>query len=155
MIDAILESIEIQTNYPSKIGVKSIFLKRAEGPSELCGNWVFDTFAQASKKIIYNSWTAPSGEYLGAYDKHDFTVTFQDGYEYSGCICVSHYTYEYFNHCIAQHIKQFLNHLIDHEDEDSDEIWQWLKTYDLDTDTLGQDDADNFKMAMTHDDATE
>lgn len=64
------------------VPVKEIVIIRAEGPTALCGkpqragSWI-----EANTILRQNARTAPKG---GAYDKHDFTVTFDDGETYQG-----------------------------------------------------------------------
>jgi len=64
------------------IPIKSITITRAEGPNRLCGKpHVFDSYAAASTWLLSQSNTFPAS---GGYDKHDFTVIFEDGETYSG-----------------------------------------------------------------------
>ena len=51
-------------------------VKRAEGPTELCGTWEFKTLVAADKQLWEISRTAPDS---GGYDKTDVTVFFSDG----------------------------------------------------------------------------
>jgi hypothetical protein len=67
--------------YRVRVPVVSIFLERAEGPTDLCRSWDFDTFKQANTQLEINAMTAPKD---GAYDKHDFAVTWADGKTYAG-----------------------------------------------------------------------
>jgi hypothetical protein len=130
----------VQPEPVKKIGVKGIMLDRAEGPTELCISYYVPDFASASRQIIENSKTASRG---GAYDKHDFTVIFEDGFKYSGRFDVHHFSYlsdddlEGFEYCIAQHIKDVQGYILDNpETNDKKHIQQAkeiLDTYDLDT----------------------
>lgn len=62
--------------------VKSVIIERAEGPNALCGKvHTFASCAEASAWLLSQSNTFPA---KGGYDKHDFTVTFEDGETYSG-----------------------------------------------------------------------
>ena len=70
---------------------RRIELTRAEGPAALCGKrQEFLTYSAANWQLLRNSRTAPTG---GAYDKHDFRVTFADGAEYSGRFDCHHTEY--------------------------------------------------------------
>ena len=63
----------------NKIKVRSVEIHRAEGPSHLCITRTAGSFAEANRILRENAETAPKG---GAYDKHDVTVTFEDGETY-------------------------------------------------------------------------
>ena len=69
------------TAYRILVPVRKIWLARAEGPSELCRDWTFTRWHDASWQLMGNARTAPEG---GAYDKHDFTATFADGFTWRG-----------------------------------------------------------------------
>ena len=127
------ECVDRQLTTKKKIQVKGIMLDRAEGPSNLCLSWFFKDFASASRQIIENSTTAPKG---GAYDKHDFKVIFEDGYIYEGRFDVQHWSYKDAEFCIAQHIRNFLQWIIDTDQKDKEDAQEFLDTYDLDTGIL-------------------
>lgn len=134
----------------AKIPVKGIMLTRAEGPIDLCTSRYCADFETASHEIIANSRTAPKG---GAYDKHDFEIHFEDGYKYSGRFDVQHYTYENFEWCIAKHVKDFVQYVIDDPnglwgDGDHKEAQEFLDKYDLETGTLSEDDAEYLLMTL-------
>jgi hypothetical protein len=90
--------------YRELIRPKRIVIVRAEGLAELCDkpqecrDW-FD----ANVKLRLNSTTAPTG---GGYDKHDFTVTFEDGLEYEGRYDLKHWSVE--RPDLAKHVRSFL-----------------------------------------------
>lgn len=78
----------------SKVGVKSVTIRRAEGPSALCKTVKFATLAQANQHLAQNAETVESDpKYRGCYDKHDFWVEFKDGYTYEGRIDLHHPSY--------------------------------------------------------------
>lgn len=98
-----------------KIKVVKVEINRAEGPSNLCGWKTVSTLAEGNLILAVNAETAPKG---GAYDKHDFILTFADGETYKGRIDVhhpSHYPVEK----IGKHVIDFLRFygglLEDHE----------------------------------------
>ena len=62
-----------------KTPVASIEITRAEGPARLCRIRTFKTWRNASAALAAAASTYPEG---GAYDKHDFVVTFADGETY-------------------------------------------------------------------------
>ena len=64
------------------IEVKEITIKRGEGPSHLCRiTKTYHSYHEANIGLIRSSPTLPSE---GGYDKHNFTVEFEDGYKYEG-----------------------------------------------------------------------
>jgi len=64
-----------------KIGVTKIEITRAEGPMALCGKTAtFQSFEDAHNWLVCQSSTFPK---MG-YDKHDFAVSFEDGFVYQG-----------------------------------------------------------------------
>lgn len=112
-----------------KIAVKSIWVNRGEGPSELCNKpQTFYTFKEANAFLRQNSYSAPKG---GAYDKHDFKVTWTDGQTYNGRYDV-HYN-EDAN--IGKHIKDFLEYEIKEDTEitpkEREEMIRFLRKYQL------------------------
>lgn len=64
-----------------KIPVKSIWLRRAEGPNWDLGQRTVASFEAADQVLRKWSETAPE---KGGYDKVDFKVTWQDGETYEG-----------------------------------------------------------------------
>lgn len=91
----------------SKIKVIRVELTRAEGPSDLCGTKFFNSLAEADAQLRENALTAPEG---GGYDKHDFTLTFEDGETYEGRIDVVHPNNKRGtkNETIGEHVRDFL-----------------------------------------------
>jgi hypothetical protein len=65
----------------AKVSVKSIWLRRAEGPTKLLGQRTVATFEAADAVLRDWAGTAPEG---GGYDKVDFKVTWEDGETYEG-----------------------------------------------------------------------
>lgn len=64
-----------------RVPVTRIWIRRVEGPLDSLGEWTFTNWHDANWKLQMNAKTVPEG---GCYDKHDFTVTFADGFEYKG-----------------------------------------------------------------------
>jgi len=68
-----------------------ITITRAEGPTALCGKpRTFegpDCWGEARRWLFSQSTTFPKH---GGYDKHDFSVTFADGYVYEGRLDCKH-----------------------------------------------------------------
>lgn len=67
--------------------VKEVWMNRAEGPINLCGQRRFTTLDQADATLLAWAYTAPRN---GGYDKVDFKVTFIDGEEYIGRFDMKH-----------------------------------------------------------------
>lgn len=91
------------------IPVKKIKLNRAEGPIELCRGdaKTFKTFAGVNQFIHENSPTYPKS----GYDKHDFVVTWEDGFEYNGRLDLQHSENPHYNsreNSLNLHIKDFV-----------------------------------------------
>lgn len=62
--------------------IQSIYINRVEGSFVGLGRTItVGSFEEADTFLRGHAHTAPQGR---AYDKTDFTVTFDDGYEYSG-----------------------------------------------------------------------
>lgn len=64
-----------------KVNIVEILVNRAEGPIESCGNKTFSSWSEANKAVSEMAVSAPEG---GAYDKTDFKITYEDGFEYKG-----------------------------------------------------------------------
>lgn len=125
-----------------------IEIVRAEGPTNLCGiTQRAKGWADANMILRANSTTAPKG---GAYDKHDFKVTFEDGQTYSGRYDLKHWEEEQPD--LAGHVRAFLRYLAGHapawmtenpevlahyqkdreaNPEEVAEAKRWLETYDV------------------------
>jgi hypothetical protein len=88
--------------YRVRVPVVSVFLERAEGPTELCRSWDFTSLHQADMQLRRNTPTAPKG---GGYDKHDFVVIWADGQTYKGRYDLSG---DEHNPSIGSHIYTFL-----------------------------------------------
>lgn len=68
--------------------IKTISITRAEGPTPLCGiTKTFTSFKDASAWLRSESNTFPKR----GYDKHDFTVVFEDGRTYGGRLDCKHH----------------------------------------------------------------
>ena len=65
-----------------KVGIRSVWLERAEGPIAECGEVTVNTIAEAQK--VLRRWSHSAPEEGGGYDKCDFKVTFEDGETYTG-----------------------------------------------------------------------
>jgi len=86
-----------------------IEITRAEGPSALCGNLQTfegaDCWARAQAWLSRQSHTFPAE---GGYDKHDFSVTFADGYVYEGRLDCQHRATSHPDLDVAAHVLSFL-----------------------------------------------
>ncbi len=72
------------------VPVKKIVITRVEGPIKLCDRPMeFKDFNSASAWLASQSPTFPKD---GGYDKHDFTVEFEDGETYSGRLDCMHFS---------------------------------------------------------------
>lgn len=86
------------------IKVKTITIVRAEGPTQLCGiKQVANSWEYANQILRQNSIYAPE---RGGYDKHDFTVVFEDGSEYKGRYDLMHWRVEWAD--LAKHCRSNL-----------------------------------------------
>jgi hypothetical protein len=70
----------------TKVGVKSVWLNRGEGPSAEVGKPVTVGSYEEANKILHR-WAQSAPKEGGGYDKVDFKVTFTDGEEYEGRCC--------------------------------------------------------------------
>lgn len=87
------------------IPVKQITITRAEGPYEKCGKpKTFASFVAATDWMIRECETFPKD---GGYDKHDFTVEFEDGETYSGRMDCKHYSCSNNDLDVRYHILSF------------------------------------------------
>jgi len=78
-----------------------ITITRGEGISRLCGiEKNFKTFKDASNWLVSQSDTFPK---LG-YDKHDFSVTFDDENSYSGRLDCKHHSKENNDLDVKEHV---------------------------------------------------
>jgi hypothetical protein len=86
-----------------------ITITRAEGPTALCRvPRTFDgpdCWADARIWLFSQSTTFPAE---GGYDKHDFSVTFADGYVYEGRLDCKHPTCSEPDLNVAAHVRGFL-----------------------------------------------
>ena len=132
----------------SKIKPTLIEIIRVEGPSALCGKvQKAGSWHEANMILRANSTTAPKG---GAYDKHNFKVTFADGAVYFGLYYLRHWQDE--TPDLARHVRTFFEYLAGtapawmHEKPEVLALYQkdreanpeqvaaakrWLETYDL------------------------
>jgi len=70
--------------------VAKVEITRAEGPTKLCGyTRYFAGLKEASSWLLLQSDTFPK---TGAYDKHDVTVYFEDGGQWSGRLDCKHHS---------------------------------------------------------------
>lgn len=87
----------------------SITIERAEGPCDLCGTpRVFkgpNCWATANAWLLSQSNTFPPS---GGYDKHDFKVLFEDGFEYEGRLDCKHATCADNDLDVAGHVASFV-----------------------------------------------
>lgn len=86
----------------------SIKIARAEGPHYLCVTREFegsDCWSRASAWLVSQGHTYPK---TGGYDKHDFTVTFDDGETYEGRLDCQHWTLENTDLNVAKHVRDFI-----------------------------------------------
>jgi hypothetical protein len=85
---------------------KTITLVRAEGLIAECDRpETAKTWAHANALFRW-SRTAPEH---GGYDKCDFTIIFEDGYEYKGRYDLMHYRREHPD--LARHVRSFMRYL--------------------------------------------
>ena len=63
-----------------------------------------DCWDQARAHLYRQSSTFPA---QGGSDKHDFSVTFSDGYVWNGCLCCKHHSCEDNGLDVQRHVRQF------------------------------------------------
>jgi hypothetical protein len=118
--------------YRILVPVRHIWIERAEGLIELCTEHAFKSWHDASWYLMQGAKTAPEG---GAYDKHDFEVTFADGFHYSGRFDLQR---EMIWPKLEDHIHEFLTFVADNPrgsslygEEDRKDARTVAETYDL------------------------
>lgn len=118
--------------YRVRVPVTKIWLNRAEGPSELCRDWTFASWHHVDFQLGLNARTAPKG---GAYDKHDFKVTWADGTTYSGRFDLEGDDPQ---PSLSGHIRKYLSWIVNDpramqifSPKDQEEAAGFLKIYDL------------------------
>lgn len=84
-----------------KVKALEILVARAEGPHDMCFSAICYSFKAANALLSYNAETASES---GGYDKHDVTITFEDGETYEARIDVYHPTKEKFER-IEDHVR--------------------------------------------------
>lgn len=88
-----------------------ITVTRAEGPTSLCGKpRTFDGPGcwTAAREWLFRQ--SPGFPAYGGYDKHEFSVTFADGYIYEGRLDCKHPTCSDPDLNVAGHVRSFLLH---------------------------------------------
>jgi hypothetical protein len=91
--------------YRELIKPKTILITRIEGPSNRCGKVQTCTgWSDANVTLRLNSTTVSKSG--GGYDKHDFTVIFEDGTEYNGRYDLYHWTLKRAD--LAGHVRTFV-----------------------------------------------
>lgn len=124
---------------------KEIKISRAEGMAHECVTRVVRTYDEANAMLRAWSATAPKG---GCYDKCDFWVTFEDGYQYAGRYDLKHWSEE--RPDLAGHMRSFVRYLAGEppawmneaqkerfylqrieEAKETADAQEWLKTYDV------------------------
>jgi len=111
---------------------RTIEITRVEGPVELCGRpYVCGSWSEAHAFLSLMSRTAPEH---GGYDKHDFQITWPNGFKYAGRYDLMHWRKEQPN--LAGHVRSFLTYLAEDSDEhvsqkEADAAIELLKTIDV------------------------
>lgn len=110
------------------IPVKSITIHYAEGKNCELYPQTFKSFNEVNNMLMFTSYQFPEN---GGYDKHNFTVIWDDDSktEFKGRLDCKH------NACInndldmAKHIRDWLNHLINSGDSQTDEARNLLNNF--------------------------
>ena len=89
-----------------KVGVKSIWLKRAEGHTPLPQPVTVSSYAEATK--VLQDWARTAPEAGQGYDKTDFKVTFEDGETYDGTLDLKGIDVPNNDTDVAKHIFDFM-----------------------------------------------
>jgi hypothetical protein len=121
--------------YRVLIEPKLIHIVRAEGPTDECGiKKTCQNFAQAADLLMSNARTAPK---CGGYDKHDFTVEYEDGYLYEGRYDLKHYSCELPD--LAKHMRETVEWIANNEmsarfygHEYVEQVREFLQKYSVD-----------------------
>lgn len=129
-----------------KIGVKEIYLYRAEGPALSDGTRKRTVKTYKEARSVLRDWSSTAPKAGEGYDKVDFKVTFEDGETYEGRLDIKHYTAPNNDLDVAQHIKDTVKYYSgerpawrkekDYEDSmrgiDKQKFKDFLAKYDLD-----------------------
>ena len=76
-----------------KSSVKKVTITRLEGETSLCDiNHEFKTFAAASSFMDSQMHTLPAA----GYDKFNYSIAWENGFDYSGRMDAMHYSNEFF-----------------------------------------------------------
>lgn len=116
----------------NRVNVQKISITRAEGPVESTPETVeADSFKRIDIQLFEWSKTAPKG---GAYDKCDFTVTFEDGTEYNGRYDLKHFTETQDEGSVINLAKRIRDHLkvtslVERPSHFSDDEWKRYKDF--------------------------
>jgi len=121
-----------------KIPIKEVKILWKEGRSKE-GEYpkTFKSVSEATKQIKKNSLEAPK---TGGYDKHKFTIEWEDGSVYEGRMDVEHPTQQHPDNDMRQHVQEFANYIItkprnefpQYSKDDRDYAEDLLKKYSLD-----------------------
>lgn len=120
---------------PIKFMKATVKIRRAEGPSALCGTWnEYQSIKEAERALSQASHTFPK---LG-YDKHDYSVTFENGDEYEGRLDCTHPENEYYNserNSIFKAATDYLKYLLktggnNLAQEEADEIKRYIGNFE-------------------------
>jgi len=84
---------------------KLITIERVEGLIEECVTKTATSWAEANAILLKWSRTAPEH---GGYDKCDFKIVFEDGYEYEGRYDLMHYRRE--RPDLGKHVRDFVSY---------------------------------------------
>jgi len=89
-----------------KFKVQKVEVIRAEGLTNLCGHKKeFGSVSEANSWLLSQTNTLPKD---GGYDKHDFTITFEDGETYDGCLDCKHHSCEHSDLDVRKHVVDHL-----------------------------------------------
>jgi hypothetical protein len=93
----------------TKIAAVRIWIIRAEGPHDLCGE--SKVFEGVRCWTAANAWLSGQSETFpaaGGYDKHDFVVEFADGEKYSGRLDCKASDCDDSDLNVAEHVRGFV-----------------------------------------------
>lgn len=96
------------------IALKEITIERAEGPSHLCVKKSFPTLCEAQGFLNSQMETYPKE----GYDKHDISLVFKDGLEYSYRGDLQHFANEYFRYS-ELNIKGYVENSLKYYEEEA------------------------------------
>ena len=117
----------------AKIKAKKVVINWKEGTvPKGAYPMTFKSIREANKQILRNSGDAPKS---GGYDKHSFTIFWDDGETYQGRLDVKHPSQPNADLSIGRHVKEWIEYGMSDRSgasaEEKKEYKDYLEKYDL------------------------